>query len=180
MEREVRKARWKLWIGFGRKGEEETAALIIVHSMGGLIGVPHPQVHSVGELGILIWGHDFQSLSLAEKRHLHHPPVPDKDTTVASLAFALQQVLSWNSLKQSNLAALSSVFYCLCFVIVYIQLRLISVLRKSEFLPSTKEKSLTGNKSTIWFHYGLRANSSWMMNCVLYFVVVVKYISNDT
>lgn len=76
------------------------------------------------------------------------PEIHDNGS-VASLASPLQLVLSWNSLKQSSLAALSPLFYCLCFVIMSIQLRLISVLRESEFSASSKEKSLTGNQSTV-------------------------------
>ena len=71
------------------------------------------------ELTILIWGHDFQSLSFVEEQRLHHPWIPDKYTIVASLASPLKQVLSWNSLKQSYLAALPSLFYWLCCHHVY-------------------------------------------------------------
>lgn len=99
------------------------------------------------EFGTLIWGHDFQSLPSVEEQHLDHPWIHDKYSAVASLASPLQQVLSGNSFKQSYLAVLSSLFYCLCSAIMYIQLRLISVPKESEFSPSPKEKSLIGNQS---------------------------------
>jgi hypothetical protein len=63
---------------------------------------------------------------------------------------------------------------------MYIQLRLISILKESEFLPSPKEKSLTGNQSTL---APLSSEGKQQMNDKLhrlFFAVVVKYISNDS
>lgn len=125
-------------------------------------------VHSMGELRILIWGHDFWSLSSMGEQHLHHP-----------LASPLQQVLRWHSLKQCNLAALSFLFYCLCFVVMYVQLRLISVWRQSEFSTSPWEKSLTGNKRTM---VPLCTEGKQQLNDELHtlFCCCCKYISNDS
>lgn len=139
-----------------------------IHSPGGLSEVPSFGVHSMGELRILIWGHDFHSLSSIGEQHLHHP-----------LASPLQQVLKWHSLKQCNLAALSSLFYCLCFVVMDVQLRLISVWRQSEFSTSPREKSLTGNKRTM---VPLCSEGKQQLNDELHtlFCCCCKYISNDS
>lgn len=120
---------------------------------GGISGVSgtclHDAVSNMWEIRILMWDYISQRLSFVQEKHTHPPPSItqryDIDPLLLYWLFPFRSC--WAIIHLSRLlSGPPSLLFCLCFVIMYFQLRLISILRESEFSPNPEGKSLTGNQ----------------------------------